>query len=324
MKEAKIIIIGFGIIGQGFAEVLLEKDLSIQVVAVCEKNGSLIDKEGLDLEKALSLAKENNLPEHPSWQEKSTTAVIEEMDADAVIELTPGNIETGEPGLTHIEKALENEMHVVTSNKSPIALEYGNLHETAREHKVKLRYEASVGGAIPILNLKRCCLQVNEIKALYGILNGTTNYVLTKMFEEGVEFEDALAEAQEIGIAEPDPTYDIEGIDSAVKATILSNSLMKDKTEYEDIRVKGIKEITQESVELAKKHGYVIKLISDIKRKEVSPRLIPTDHPLNVPGSLNAVMVETDVAGPITLIGKGAGPRETASSLFSDLLEVLG
>jgi homoserine dehydrogenase len=143
------------------------------------------------------------------------------------------------------------------------------------------------------------------------------------MFEEDVALDTALKEAQELGIAERDPTYDINGVDTAVKLVILANSLMDKRISYKDICVKGIKEVSSDSLELAKKHGYAIKLIGDVVNMEVSPRLVPLNHPLNVSGTLNAIMLDTDIAGTLTLVGHGAGKIQTASSVFSDIMDIV-
>ena len=142
------------------------------------------------------------------------------------------------------------------------------------------------------------------------------------MFEEDIVLDIALKEAQELGIAERDPGYDIDGIDTGLKLVILANSLMNKKISFKDIKINGIREVTPESIELAKKHGFVIKLIGDVNKLEVSPRLIPLNHPLNVSGTLNAITLDTDIAGAITLVGHGAGEIETASSILSDILDV--
>jgi len=331
MKTAKLIIIGFGVIGKGFVRVLIMKhneilknhDIDLKVVAICEIDGSLVNEKGIDLESALKLAEKEELKKHNDWRSIKGLEVIEEIDADIVLELTPGNIKSGEPGLSHIICALKNGRHVVTSNKAPLALRFSQLHKLAEKRGVKLRYEASVGGAIPIINLYRNNMQINRIHSIYGILNGTSNFILTKMFEEDLALDIALKEAQEIGIAEKDPSYDINGIDTGVKLVILANSLMDKKISFRDVKITGIKEVTPESVELAKNHGFVIKLIGDVNKLEVSPRLVPLDHPLNVSGTLNAIMLDTDIAGSIILVGHGAGKIETASSLFSDVLDIL-
>ena len=194
----------------------------------------------------------------------------------------------------------------------------------ADKNKAQLRFEATVGGAMPIINLYQNTLKINEIRSIYGILNGTSNFVLSKMDEEAIGLDDAVKEAQELGLAEPDPGYDIDGIDTAVKVAILANSLMNRKVSFRDIKVKGIRDVTLEAIELARKHGYSIKLIGDVGNLEVSPRLVPKGDPLDASGSLNAVMLDTDIAKEITIVGRGAGAIETASSLLSDILEIIG
>lgn len=331
MKTIRLTLVGFGVVGQGLARSLLAKEktlrekhsLDFRVSAICEANGSLINENsGVDLQKALELAGKKKLDSHRDWTQKKTQSVLDEVKADIMIELTPGNIKTGEPGVSHILKALKNNMHVVTSNKAPLAVKFTELTQEALKRNLQLKYEATVGGAIPLINLYRNTLQANEIKSIYGILNGTTNYILDKMSEEGVDFDSALKEAQTLGIAEPDPSYDIDGIDSAAKVAILANALMGRNVSIKDIKVVGIRDITPDTVDLAKKHGYAVKLIGDVSHLEVSPRMIPLDHPINVGGSLNAIMLDTDTAGEITLIGYGAGPKETSSAILSDLIEV--
>jgi len=326
MKEVKLIIVGFGNIGRRLAEVLEEKKkfiagkhgLRFSVVAIAEKNGSLVNEKGLDLKKALKV----QLSKNSHWTGRKTLEVIKSVDADIVLELTPGDIRTGEPGLSHIMKALKAGKDVVTSNKSPIALKFKEIMDYARKRDCEVRYEATVGGAIPLINLYKNTLQANEVKNIYGILNGTTNFILSKMSEESVDFNIALKEAQELGLAESDASYDVDGVDTAVKLVILANSLMGRNLSFKDVKTSGIREINSETLELAKKHGSEIRLIGDVAALEVSPRLIPKNHPLNISGALNAVLIETDVAGDIILVGVGAGPRETSSSLLSDVIEL--
>ena len=331
MKTVKLIVVGFGTIGKGTLEVLRMKhrDLldkqgfDVRVAAVCEIDGSIVNDKGINIDSVLKAASSGKLKEHPDWKNAKSLEAIEVVDADIVLELTPGDIKTGEPGISHIKKALECGKHVVTSNKAPIALRFQELTGLAKKKGLKLRYEATVGGAIPIINLYRDNLEVNEVRSIYGILNGTSNYILTKMFEEDVSLQTALKEAQELGIAERDPSYDIDGTDTAVKLVILANSIMGKGISYKDINVRGIQEITAESLELAKKHGYVIKLVGDVNGMEVSPRLIPVNHPLNVSGTLNAIMLDMDIAGTLTLVGHGAGKIQTASSVLADVIDIL-
>ncbi len=325
MKTTRIAIIGFGVIGRGFAEVLLRKKkylrelgVDLRVVAICEVDGSLVNEGGINLEEALK----GGSGKKRDWTPLKAVDVIKKHKPDIVLELTPGNIKNGEPGLGHIITALSNGINVVTSNKAPLALQFYELMNLARKNNVVLGFEATVGGAMPVINLYQSTLRINRIRSIYGILNGTSNFVLSKMEEEAISLDDAVKEAQELGIAESNPGYDIDGIDTAAKVTILANSLMNKRVSFKDIKIKGIREITPKAIELARKHGYSIKLIGDIKNLEVSPRLVVKGDPLDVSGSLNAIMLDTDIAGEITIVGRGAGAIETASSLLSDVLEI--
>jgi homoserine dehydrogenase len=331
MKTVKLIVVGFGTIGKGVLEVLRMKrryvaekyGADLVVAAICEVSGTLINPKGVDIDSALEYAQKGRLKEHPDWKPVKSLDAIKEVEADIVLELTPGDIKTGEPGLSHILAALGSGKHAVTSNKSPLALKFQELTSLAEKKGLFLGYEATVGGAIPIINLYRDNLEINRVNSIHGILNGTSNYILTKMFEEDVALDTALKEAQELGIAERDPAYDINGVDTAVKLVILANSLMDKRVSYKDVAVKGIKDVSPDSLELAKKHGYAIKLVGDVVNMDVSPRLVPLSHPLNVSGTLNAIMLDTDVAGTLTLVGHGAGKIQTASSVFSDIMDIV-
>jgi homoserine dehydrogenase len=177
---------------------------------------------------------------------------------------------------------------------------------------------------MPLMNLVRECIQADEVKSMEGILNGTTNYILTKMSKGGMDLETALREAQELGYAEADPTYDVEGIDAAAKGVILANDIMGWSKKFSDVKITGIRGITKEAVQLAKKNGYVIKLIVEVKNGSVSvgPKLVPENHPLNIESNLNAVMFKTDIGRDVVIIGRGAGGRETQSAIFSDVLRI--
>jgi homoserine dehydrogenase len=174
------------------------------------------------------------------------------------------------------------------------------------------------------MSLARECLQISEVTAIQGILNGTTNYILTQMHRGGVDMETALREAQELGYAEADPTYDVEGVDAAAKLVILANNIMGLKKTYDDVEVEGITGITREAVSVVQKRGYSIKLIAEIEDGElrVGPKLVPEHHTLNIDGSLNGVLLKTDVAQDVTVIGRGAGGLETQSAVFSDLIKI--
>ncbi|MHC1566626.1 MAG: homoserine dehydrogenase [Candidatus Syntropharchaeales archaeon] len=321
MKEIRVSIIGFGTVGKGVFEVISRKKeilrkrgLDIIVTAIVDLWGALIDESGVDPKKI-----ENAV-------EMKGIDVIREVEHDVVIETTPTNIVDGEPGLTHMIEALKNGKHVVTSNKGPLALKYRKLMEIAEKNEREIKFEATVGGAMPLINLARKTLAGNEILSVRGILNGTCNYILTRMMQEGLPYEHVLSEAQEIGIAETDPKYDVEGIDTAEKLVILANALVGMDATYKDVNVVGITEITPEALKLASDANFFIKLIGEVDKEEktleVAPKLVPKNHPFAVGGTLNVASIETDLAGEITVIGKGAGAIEAASAILSDLIDL--
>jgi homoserine dehydrogenase len=325
----KVILLGFGFIGRNLVKTLNQKidfikkaDSDFRLVGVGEINGYLANEKGINLKRLTSI---EGLSEYDGgfFEEGSSIELIEQCEADIIIEVTPTNIINGEPGLTNIKKALEKKMHVVTANKGPLVVAFRELTNLARENSVKLKYEATVAGALPIFSLVQKCLQGNKILKISGILNGTANYILSKMYFEGTDFELALKEAQERGITEKDPSYDIDGIDAACKLVILSNSIMNRDYRFDEVKRIGIGRITPEAVSLAKRSGYAIKLIGTVdKTLEVVPKLIPENHPLCVHGTLNALHFETDLAHGITLVGHGAG-KETISALTNDIITII-
>ncbi len=332
MKEVKVMIVGFGVVGAGVARVIdlkkkqIEKQgVKISVVAVCERDGCIVDEEGIELGKLLELKYGDGIQKHAGWNKKMRAVdAIRQVACDIVVEVTPTNIEDGEPGLANIQAAFESGKHVVTSNKGPLALKFSELVEKARKAGVEFKYEATVCGGMPTFNMVKSALALNEIKSIKGILNGTTNFILSRMHETGVTFEVALKEAKEMGIAEAKPDYDIQAIDAAAKIVILGNAFMGKQLKFKDVKRVGIDKIIPEAVELAKKNGFAIKLIGEISGEDarVSPQLIPIGHPLNVGGTLNALMLDTDLAKEVIVIGRGAGQMETASAILSDVMEI--
>ncbi len=325
----KLILVGFGFIGRSLIEAIYQKggllnkiDEDFKLVGVAARDGYIYDNKGLSQEKLSSLKRVSEYsPDF--FKRKTSIELIENAEADLMVEATPTNIVDGEPGLTHIEKALARGMHVVTANKGPLVVAFKELTDLAKKEGVKLKYEAAVAGALPVFSLVKECLQGDRILKISGILNGTANYILSKMYFEGTSFELALREAQERGITEKDPSYDVEGIDAACKVVILANALMGRNVKFSDVERVGIRRITPEAVSLAKKSGYVIKLIGTVdKTLEVAPKLIPENHPLCVHGTLNALHLEMDLAGEITLIGYGAG-KPTISAVLNDIISVL-
>lgn len=325
MKTIRISIIGFGTVGQGIAlsllakkELLRNQGIDVCVVGISDSKGSEINTRGINLESALNRKKRQGTV---AKGKESSLDIIQDIEHDIVVEVTPTNIENGEPGLGNMLAAFQSGKHVVTSNKGPLALRFTELKEAAEDNGLFFRYEATVGGAVPIFNLVHEALAGNTVIRIEGILNGTCNYILTRMEEERMPYELVLKEAQELGIAEADPTYDVDGIDSACKLVIIANSLFKKNATYQDVEVTGIRRITPEALELANKNNYVVKLVCEAGDKlTVAPRLVPKRHPLSVGGTLNVASILTDLAGRITISGRGAGSIETSSSILSDIL----
>ncbi|MFO7968071.1 MAG: homoserine dehydrogenase [Archaeoglobaceae archaeon] len=321
----KIVIIGFGVIGRGVVEVLLDKKEEIQkhigdyrIVAIAEKDGVIYDEQGLSRD-VLDYGPQD-------FTSGDTLETIQSSEFDVAIEVTPTDIKKGEPGLTHMKECLKRGAHVITSNKGPIVVGYRELQELAAKNNASLKFEATVGGGMPIINLTRNNLVGNEIESVKGVLNGTCNFILSRMETEKLSYHQVLAEAQELGYAEADPTYDVEGIDSAAKLVIIANSLLDMHAGFDDVEIDGIAMITSEAFDVALEKNYTIRLIGEVNKRtgsiKVSPRLVPAHHPLCVTGTLNALQVRTDLAGDIVVVGKGAGKKETASAIVSDLIEI--
>jgi len=331
----RIVILGFGAVGQGVAHVISLKkdylqrkyDLNPQIVAVTDSSGAAINPEGLDEELLLNTKTEKGkISSYPDYGVPGVDSlkVLDEVEYDCLVEVTPTDIDDGEPARSHIIKAMENGKDVVTSNKGPLALSFKDLDDCAKLNNVEFKFEASVGGAMPIINFAHETLAGCSIESIYGILNGTTNYILSRMANEGSSYEQTLKEAQEMGIAETNPYQDVEGIDAACKIVILANSVLNLPVTLKDVEVEGISRITSESIALAKKEGMLIKLIGEASPDalEVSPRLVRQGSPFAVEGTLNVATLKTDLADDVTVVGKGAGSVETASAILSDMVNI--
>jgi homoserine dehydrogenase len=330
----KIIIVGFGTVGKALAETLMKKKKELikgygfrpEIVAIVDRGGALINPEGLDLTLAFKADKEGGTvasnKEYGCKGVKSTD-VINEVETDVMVELTPTNIKDGQPGLNNIEAALKKGIHVVTANKGPLALALPALMDLANYNKVFLRFSGAVGGGTPVLDLAKKCIIGEKILSVKGILNGTTNYILTKMHEKGLSMEEALKEAQKLGYAEADPSYDVEGIDTACKLVIIANWVMNKRISIKDVKIEGIKKVSLKDINEAKKRGKNIKLIGEINNEAiVKPTEVSILDPLCVNGTLNAVTFNAENSGEITIVGKGAGGKETASAIIRDLIDI--
>ena len=252
--------------------------------------------------------------------------IFKDPDIDIVIELLGGI----EPATSFMLSAMRNGKHVVTANKAALAANYNELTKTADENNVMLKFEASVGGGIPILGTLTGPLRANKFEEVMGILNGTTNYILTMMTKEGLDYETALKDAQEQGFAEADPTADVEGIDAANKLSILIALMFNKYVAPDDIPTTGITEITKEKIEEARSNGCKIKLIAHAKKNddgeikyEVRPMYISATHPLaNINKEFNAVFVKGNAVDDLMFYGKGAGPLPTGSAVMGDVIEI--
>jgi len=319
----KVALIGLGAVGRGVATMLGRKDLGITITGIADSKSGLMDGMGIDIGAVLDVKKKTGMCGDPGI---TAADVIRKADYDALIEVSPTNALSGEPATGYIRAALNRKKHVVTSNKGPVALFYKDLRALAEKNGVAFRYEATVAGAIPIMHTLEHGLAGNEILAIFGVLNGTCNFILTRMADEGLTYEQALMEAREMGYAEADPTYDVQGIDAAIKLVILANTIWGNGVKLEDVDRTGIALLTADALRLADEEGCTIRLIAEaIPRKKlirVSPRIIKKTHPLVVEGTLNALTIETDMAKEITLIGRGAGSIETASAIIGDLLYI--
>ena len=338
--DFKLAFIGFGTVGQGLAEILLEKkemlsekyNFNWSVVAISDViKGSISNENGLDLKEILELVKAGKkLDEYPSgFKGMNSIETITKTNANTIIEVTFTNIKTGEPALTHIKTALNAKKNVVSTNKGPVVKHAEDLIKLAKSNNVFYGFEGVVLSGTPAINLAKFSLSGNMITGFKGILNGTTNYILTRM-EEGMSYQDALSKAQELGYAEADPSGDVEGLDALGKVVILTNVVLGKKMNWHDVEIKGITEISKEDIEKAKSEGKRYKLIGSAEIQEggavkakVSPVMLPLSDPLaGVSEATNALTFFTDELGPVTIVGPGAGRRETGFALLVDLLEI--
>lgn len=330
----RLILIGYGVVGQSLTKILINRKSELvrgygfnpRVVAVVDRRGAAVNPRGLDLERLLAVKNEKGSVAADNKFGKpdmSALEVIELLEAETVVEATPTNVKDGEPAFSHIKAAFKTGKHVVTTNKGPLALALPALIELAEHNKVYFRFSGSVGAGTPILEFAKRCLFGDRILSVRGILNGTTNFILTEMAEKHVSFDQALKKAQELGYAEADPSMDIDGIDTACKLAILANWVMGRRVTLKDVHIRGIRGVTIEEIEAAAKEGCTIKLVGTIAEKlEVRPTKISKIDPLAVSGTLNAVTFVSEYAGKQTVIGRGAGGMETASAVLRDLLDI--
>ncbi|GLI52330.1 homoserine dehydrogenase [Thermodesulfovibrio yellowstonii] len=317
MKQFKVGIIGFGTVGTGTAKIILSQRELIKKRTGIE----LILKKVAD--KDIKRPREISLPEGvlipDAWE------IINDPEIDVVVELVGGI----HPAKDFIIEALKKGKHVVTANKALLAEEGNEIFSIAKEKGLQVGFEASVGGGIPIIKVMREGLVANKMLAIYGIINGTTNFILTKMTNEGIDFQDALRQAQELGYAEADPTLDIEGIDSSHKITILASLAYGIPLSFKKTYCEGITKITAQDIAFAREFGYKIKLLAITKildgeiELRVHPTMIPEDYLIaKVDGVFNAIYVEGDSVGATLYYGRGAGSMPTGSAVVADIVDI--
>jgi homoserine dehydrogenase len=339
MKKLRLALIGFGTVGQGLAEILLtdrtklneNQGVQFDIVAVSDLlKGAVYHPNGLDIAALLEAGRSGDLAAYPNTpglvRSLDALATIEQSNADVVIEVSYTDLKTGEPALSHVKAAFEAGKHAIITNKGPVALAYKELSEKAARKHLFFGYEGTVMSGTPALRLANMALAGAEIHEARGILNGTTNYILTQM-EKGAPYADALADAQRLGYAEADPTGDVEGFDAAGKLVILANTVLGGSLSMDDVDRTGITKLTPADIETASANGQRWKLIARACKTpegitaSVRPERLPVSDPLaGVSGVTNAVTYETDKVGSITLVGPGAGRKETGFAILSDLL----
>ena len=335
----RLAIIGYGGVGKAFLQLLIDKkDMLLKegivpnVKYIISSKGGVYNSNGIDIEEFIDYSKTNkDITRYPDGgsSEIGFQNILKNKDIDFLIEMTPTNIETGEPGMTHVVKSLENGFNVVTANKGPILISYKKLTEIARENNVQLGIGCTSGGALPTINGGTMDMAGSDILSIEGILNGTTNFILDEMERTGNEYNVVLKKARDIGIAESDPTFDVEGWDTATKLLILTNVLMNEEKTIDDIKVEGIDTLKASDVKEALEDGKKYKLIGRaIKNKDtlemsVSLERLGSDNPLyGVDGKNKAVRYTSDTLGDLTLIGGASGTTPAAASILRDIINI--
>jgi homoserine dehydrogenase len=340
--KRRIVMIGCGVVGQGFLRILVDKKQALQdkydfepeVVAVADMlKGSIMCDGGIDipafLEHVESGGKIDDFVLEGAVRGLDSVETIRQASADIMAEMTYTDITTGEPATTHIREALKKGISVTTTNKGPATLHFNELLSLAKENQAIVKYEGVVMSGTPIFNLLNYCLAGNDIIEIKGILNGTTNFMLTKMEDEQMDYGEALALAQKLGFAEADPTADVEGLDALAKVTILSNIVLGGNLRPGDIPCTGISSITLDDIAQAKAEGKRYKLIGSTRLEggeivaSVKPEKLDMSDPLaGVGGAINALTFSTDLSGDITIQGAGAGKVETGFAILIDVLNI--
>ena len=314
-KVIKIGFLGCGNVGSGVWRL------------ISEFAGDIAHRTGLRFDVRRVLVRDMNKARGIDFPEGVLTTNVEDVLGDPEIEIVLEFLGGEKPACTWLLEALRRGKTVVTANKVAFALHWHELQQAAQESGAGLYYEAAVCGAIPIIHTLNESMQANRISYIYGIVNGTTNYILTRMSREGAEYADVLADAQKLGLAEPDPSSDVEGLDAAYKLSILASLAFHGRVPFENVHIEGITDIKAEDIRCGQELGYTLKLLAIAKREglkvetRVHPTFIRDSHPLaNVNDAFNAVFLNGHACGEMMFMGRGAGDYPTASAIVSDLV----
>lgn len=330
----RILLIGFGNVGRAFLQLMEEERRRFRrfgaepkIVGIVDRGGALISDTGV---KASNPLKAKVRKGSVAYSEEGGFPSMDAVEAIGVVhphitvEATSTSRGSSGPALRHILKAIECGSHVVSANKAPFAYDYDTIMKTASSHGRIVKYSATVGGGLPVLKMLKTLTVGDVVESFRGVLNATSNYILTLM-EEGRSYEEALRLAREMGIAEADPTMDISGMDTAYKITIIANTI-EGGHRVDEVELKGIDDIKQSDLLEAVSSGYSIRLVGKFTedgKLKVEPSKLKRGDVLDVSGTLNAVEFRMKRAGPVYLIGKGAGPFETAAAIIRDIFEIL-
>ena len=328
----RTILIGLGTIGQSYCQLLENRKedlltnygIDSKIVAVADSKGVAIDAKGIKISDILSVKKNNKSVSELSIGEKSKTSIdlLEAIDAELLVDATTTNIQDGEPSASLLESAMKTKKNIITANKGPLALAFSSVIEKAEYNNVVLKYSATVGGGTPVLEFGRKCLEADRILEMNAILNGTTNYILTNM-ADGMSFNDALNDAKQKGYVEADESLDLDGLDAAAKLVILANWIMGMKVSIPDMKLTGIRKRDSSDIKRDAWKKFAIKLIASCdKELKFEPKEISDNDPLCLMGTLNAISFTSEHSGTQTIIGRGAGGIETASSILRDLIDI--
>jgi homoserine dehydrogenase len=340
--EKKIILCGFGNVGRAFARLLAAKEedlnarfgLAPRLEAVVDIGGAAVaEEQGLAPGRITDFVEAGGTVEKfESFGRPGLTAadLLGRVDADILVETTPTNLKDGEPARTHFMAAIENKLDIIAANKGPLVLDYRRILERACRQGVQIRFSAATAAALPTLDVGRLCTAGARIEAIEGILNGTTNYILSRMAREGCAYEDALRDAQALGIAETDPTLDVEGLDTRNKIVLIANTLFGLALDPCEVGTTGITGVTPADMAAAREAGNVIKLIGSARLTgngplvKVAPEALPADHPLaGVNLSEKGISYDTDTMGRITVTGGHSSPTGAAAAMLKDLIHLV-